>query len=237
MESIIEIIFIIALLKFCLKAAMANNFKIVVGYSCGLAIFALALYPLIITQPLTILSDMLANKTIVENMALLTTAESVAGIMLSVWLLDNYFRPREKRTHWAKMLKIIPAVVVFFAVAYFELLFFKWRVGGDFLMSAILYSGSVVVGVCGIAMLLKWLLGSESARLELKLILNLSILVLGLLVSSSVADYNTSNAVATIEWKALIAIIIGSLVLMGVGAWLYKIDFTNRIKILLKWNK
>ncbi len=237
METIIQLIFSIALLKFCLKAALSGKVMVICIYGLLLAGVSFALYPMVINQPLTILSDLLSSTVVVENMALLTTAESVVGVFISIHLLDNYFLPKAKRTRGAWLLKIIPGVIVFFAVAYFELLFFKFRVGGDFLFTALMYSGVLGVGVVALALLLRYVLDGESLKLEVKLILNLAILVLGLLVSSSVADYNISRAQTTIEWKALVAIVLGAVALIALGVWLHKINFKQKISNLIKWNK
>ncbi len=237
METIIQLIFVIALLKFCLKAALSQRLVIIVGYGFAISALAFALYPIVINQPLTIISQLLGTREVVENIALLTTAESIIGILISIYLLDNYFRPSEKRTKTAKLIKLAPGVVVVCAVCYFELLFFKWRVGGDFLVTALLYSLILLVGVVCMALLLRTLVAGESLKLEVKLIFNLAILVLGLLVSSSVADYNISHAQSTIEWGALIAITIGSIVLIATGVWLHKINFSHKISKLIKWNR
>ncbi len=230
METIIQLIFAIALLKYSLKAALSGRLLVICLYGVLLSVLAFALYPVVINQPLTILSDLLSSKTVVENIALLTTAESVIGVFISIYLLDNYFLPKAKRTKGSWLLKIIPGVIVFFSVGYFELLFFKTRVGGDFLVTALMYSGILLVGIITLALLLRYLIDGESLKLEVKLILNLAILVLGLLVSSSVADYNISNAQATIEWKALVALVLGAIALVGLGLCCIKLTFNKKFQ-------
>ena len=78
--------------------------------------------------------------------------------------------------------------------------------------------------------MLRYSLKEESLKLEIKLILNLAILTIGLLVSSSVADYNTSSARTTVEWTGLIALICISFVLAAAGLWLQKVNFKNPLK-------
>ncbi len=237
METIIQLIFVVALLNYCLKAALSSRLWVILGYGLALAVISFALYPIVINQPLTIISELLQSKSVVENVALITTAESIIGIFISIYLLGNYFRPKEKRTKLAKFLKLMPGVVALVGVCYFELLFFKWRVGGEFLITALLYSGILLVGVVGVALVLRYLVAGESLKLEVKLLFNLAVLFLGLLVSSSVADYNTSNAQTTLEWDALLAITLGSLLLIALGVWFYKINLSQKISKLIKWNK
>ncbi len=237
METIIQLIFVIAIVKYCLKAAMSGKLWILIAYGVAMAAISFALYPIVITQPLTIITKLLGSRDVVENVALITTAESILGILVSIYLLDNYFRPKTKRSRLSKVLKVVPGVIVFFAVGYFELLFFKWRVGGDFIVTALLYSLTIFIAIVGLALLLKSIVDGESLKLEVKLILNFAIMGLGLLVSSSVAEYNISNAQSTIEWGALTPIIVGGTLLVAIGVWLHNINFNEKLKNLIKWNK
>lgn len=228
METLVQLIFIIALAKYILTAAQSGSLWRLVGYAAVAAVVALALYPVVIEQPMTIIAELLTSRTAVSNIALLTTAEAIAGILVSVYLLDNYFKPKAKRTKMAYMLKILPGVLVFAAIAYFELLFFKIRVGGDFLVTAALYAALLFVVIFAIGTVAKYALTAESLRLEVKVILNMTILIVGLLVSSSVADYNISHAQTTIEWEALISLIIGSVALIALGILLPNIKLIKK---------
>lgn len=228
METLVQLICIIALAKYVLTAAQSGTLWRLVGYAAGAAAVALALYPVVIEQPVTIIAAWLTSHTAVSNIALVTTAEAITGIFVSVYLLDNYFKPKAKRTKMAYMLKILPGVLVFAAIAYFELLFFKFRAGGDFLITAALYAALLFVGVFVIGFGVRQSLAAESLRLEVKVILNMTILIVGLLVSSSVADYNISHAQTTIEWEALIALTTGTLILIILGALLPKIKLIKK---------
>ena len=234
METLVQLIFIIALVKYCLTAAQSGNLCQLAGYAVVAALVALALYTVVIEQPTTIITELLASRTAVSNIALLTTAEAIAGIFVSVYLVDNYFKPKTKQKKRATVLKIVPGALVFAAIAYFELLFFKIRVGGDFLTTAGLYSTILFVVICTLGGTAKYALTAESLRLEVKVILNMAILIGGLLVSSSVADYNISHAQTTIEWEALVALIAGSALLVALGLILHKM---NRIKQQRQWNR
>lgn len=230
METLVQLIFIISLVKYCLKAALSGSLWWLFGYACGAALVAMALYPVVLEQPLTIITDMLADRTTVSNVALVTTAEAIAGIFISIYLLDNYFKPKAERSKLAFVLKIVPGVVVFCAIAYLELLFFKFRAGNDFLHTAALYATLLFAAIFTIGFVAKYAISGESLKLEVKVILNMAILVVGLLVSSSVADYNISHAQATIEWKALGALIVGAVALIAIGVWLQKMNIKNLFK-------
>lgn len=228
METLVQLILIIALAKYCLTAAQSGNLWRLAGYAAGVAVVGLALYPVVIEQPTTIITELLTSRVAVSNIALLTTAEAIAGIFVSVYLLDNYFKPKTKRTKTAYLLKIMPGVLVYAAIAYFELLFFKLRAGGNFLVTAALYAALLFVAIFVIGLVTKYTLTAESLRLEIKVILNMSILIVGLLVSSSVADYNISHAQTTIEWEALLALTIGTVILILFGIILPKIKLIKK---------
>ena len=84
------------------------------------------------------------------------------------------------------------------------------------------------VGVFVTGIGLRKVLTAESLRLEVKVILNMTILIVGLLVSSSVADYNISHAQTIIEWEALIVLTVGTLILIILGALLPVIKRINK---------
>lgn len=230
MEIFIQLIFIIALAKYCLTAALSGSLWRLVGYAAAAAAVAMAIYPVVIEQPLTIIQQILSDRKAVENLALFTTVEAFAGIFISVYLLDNYFRPKAKRTKMAFIIKVIPGMLAFCGIAYFELLFFKFRAGSDFLTTAVVYAALLLVAVTLLGLLARYALQGESLKLEVKVILNMAILVIGLLISSSVADYNVSHAQATIEWEALTVLTSGAAALIALGAWLQKINIKNILK-------
>lgn len=207
METLVQLIFIIALLKYCLKAALSGGFRSILLYALGLSVWALLWYPLVIHQPVTLIETLLLDEKVVADGAVLTTIEAVAGILISIKLLDNYFAPKPKRKRLLFILKIVPGVLALTATLYFELLFFKMRVLGDFLVTALLYAGLCTSVILGLSLLLKHTVSGESLKLEMKLLLNMAILCVGLLINASVADYNLSAAQTEIEWLPLLTLI------------------------------
>lgn len=237
METYIQLIFVLALVKYCLKAALTARFWTIALYGGLASIIALAIYPIVIEQPVNIVSTLLADRVLVANGAVITTIEAVAGIFVSVLLLDNYFMRKESRKKSVFILKVIPGVLSVVAIAYFELMFFRWRVGADFMQTALLYGFILFSSIVAMATALRYLLRGESLKLELKVLLNVGILIIGLLVNSSIADYNLSYADVQIEWGALAALAGLIAVLFFVGIYLPKINIKSLSKNNLKWNK
>lgn len=230
MEILVQIVFILSLLKYCLKAALSGRFWVISLYGISASLFAMLIYPYVINLPVNIISELLTNHKLVTDGAILTTIEATLGIFVSILLLDNYFMPRQKRRKSFKLLKGLPGVLIFPAIAYFELLFFKINVGASFITSAIIYSIILAVSIMIISLFIKWQMRHESVKLELKIMINLAILVIGLLINSTVADYNLSNAQTVVEWKALFTMLIIVIILFITGLFFTK----NTIKSLLK---
>ncbi len=231
MELPVQLILILAVLKYCLKASLAGGFRAILFYSLGAGLFAMACYPLVISQPVTIIKKLLADQEVVTNGAVLTSLEAIIGILLSVRLLDNYFQPKAKRKKSLFVLKVIPGLLSPIAILYFELMFFKFRAGSDFIETALMFSLLCAATIMGLAYLLKYMADGESLKLELKMLLNIAILFIGLLVNSSVAAYNISAAHQTIEWIPMLAFLSIAGALTAFGYFTRNINFKKFFRI------
>ena len=128
------------------------------------------------------------------------------------------------------MLKVVPGILWIFAVAYFELLFFRQRVGADFGDTAAIYAGIVFAVVLLAAGFIHLFVRHESMKLELKIMLNMGILLIGLLVNASVANSTVVYAtVSNVEWGALAAQTAGTACFFLLGLLLSKINFKKLI--------
>ena len=224
MELYIQIIFVLALAKFCLKAAMTGRFWTMACYAFFAALVSLALYPTVIEQPATVITNLLADRELVTDGAVLTTTEAILGIFVSVFLLSNYFKPKGQRRKSVFVLKVVPGILWIFAVAYFELLFFRQRVGADFGATVAIYAGIVFAVVLLAAGFIHLFVRHESMKLELK------ILLIGLLVNASAADSTVVYAtVSNVEWGALAALTAGTACFFLLGLLLSKINFKKLI--------
>lgn len=222
MEIFIQIILLLSLVKYCLKAAISGRLGYISIFTACAGVIAIGIYPIIIYSPINIIDTILNNQKIVTNGALLTTIESVAGIMLSIKLLDYYFLPKNKRTKWMRIFRFIPGFIFILSIAYFEMLFFSYRVGSNFLLSSLLFSLILMICIFSTSILLKYLIPHESQKLEFKIIINIIILFLGLLINSMVSDYNISAAKTVIDWWALISLLGIGLVFTLLGFYLFR---------------
>ncbi len=225
MELLIQIIFILTILKFSLKAAIHDKYWIIALYALGAAVLAMALYPLVVEMPANAASQLLKDRNLVTDMAVIITAETLLEITIAIIMLKG-----EKRGKTVSILKYIPGVMIFATVAYFELMFFRWRVGADFTQSAILYSTLTFAAILALCLMLRFVAPSSEMRLELKMLFNFSIFAIAMLVNSMVAEYNLSNNQSVIEWQATIAILL-------IGAVITTIGFLTNEKIKQLFNR
>ena len=212
MELYVQVIFTLAIMKYSLNSALTNNLAAMTGYALLASTFSMLLYPLVITQPVTIIEQLLRDKTMVTNGAVITTIEAITGVFAAITLADNLYMPSNRHKGINVLLKVTPGILFFMAIAYFELLFFKWRVGGNFLISAILYSSVLCLALLVVSFLIRYMVTAEHLKLELKMLLNLGILLIGLLINSTVADYNLSY-----EWEALATFISITMISFAIG--------------------
>lgn len=248
MEQFLQFIFVLAIAKYCIDAALTRRVAVMAGYALVLAAVAFALWPTVIGWRGDMIADLLSDGPLVADAALIITVEAVAGIFISVLLLDNvfdetsaieftriaearkrlpkanYFMPKEKRRRSLFVLKVLPGVICFFAAVYFELLFFRSFVGVDFLTLALSYAGIVAAGVFLLSAALGWLMPGESTKLEAKIVLDMAILFMGLFVNASIASYNVSSSRTEVSLAPLVVFVSAAAVMAALGFLCYKVS-------------
>lgn len=216
MEQYLQLIFLLAFVKFGLKSSLVRKAWMIPVYGIVAGVFAWAVHPFVIGLRGDSFTAILADRGMVSDCALLITVESVLGIMASVLLLDNYFAPREKRKRSLFVLKVIPGVLFFVGVVYFELLFFKLFVGMPFGCVAALYGGTVFAAVTAAGFGMRWLLPGESMKLDAKILLDLAILGVAIFVNAAISDYSVSHSVGGVEW--LPTVVAAAVLAVGAAA-------------------
>lgn len=213
MEILIQIILVLALIKYVLKAVMTGQLWSIFLYAAFAAVIAFIGYPLVIEQPSNIIHVLLSQHAWVSDMAVITTIEATLGIFASIYLLDDYIRPKTRNRWWSYLMRVVPGLLCFLGIFFFELLFFQYQAGHSFLITAIQYSILLFFTLSILGLLIHFFLDEAALRLELKVILNLEILVIGLIIYCKVAQYNNSQAIVHINWLAM----CGFLLLVGLG--------------------
>lgn len=234
MEILIQIILVLALMKYALKAAMTRHLWSILCYAGVAAIVAIISYPMVIKQPVNIITLLLKHKDWVTDGAVLTTLEAIAGIFASIFLLNDYLQPQKHHRIWSILLRIIPGYLAFFAILFFELLFFRLQISDSFLTTALLYAALLFVGITTLGCVIRYIIRNYSMRLELKVLLNLEILVIGLMVHCSIADYRNSQAIINIDWLAMTGFLCVALLGIGLGYLLRNFSLKSKLYSILK---
>ncbi len=236
MEIIVQLILLLAFLKYCLKSALTGNAIAMGTYALLGSLLAFFIYPYIIELPTDMVSQLLKDTKRVSNWAVISTIEAVVGIFLSVSLIGNFFKSRKEKKKKLFFLRIIPGVLFCVSIAYFELLFFKHNTSGSFRQTAFVYSGIVFASIFSVSLFLKYFIGDRMMKLELKMLLNLAILSIGLILNASIADYNISNATYRLSLFPLVSFAVLVVLSCLAGFILYKTDFQSKITNKI-WNK
>lgn len=219
MEIVIQVILLLSIIKYCVKAALTGNYKGILLLSLFSSLVAIVIYPILIKQSVNVIDIFLANKAMVADGALLITIESVGGIMLAIKFLDFNFLHKKRASKWMIIQKLFPGILFVFAIAYFEILFMSYRIGVNFLYSSLLFSFFIMLGVFLISMIIMFLVKEENQKIELSLIINLFILFFGLLVHSMISDYSISSAKTKIDWGAMATLFFIVIVFVVIGRY------------------
>ena len=76
MEIVIQVILLLSIIKYCVKAALTGNYKGILLLSLFSSLVAIVIYPILIKQSVNVIDIFLANKAMVADGALLITIES-----------------------------------------------------------------------------------------------------------------------------------------------------------------
>ena len=234
MDGLLQLIFILAFLKVCLSPAFLKKFRGTFVYALCAGLFAYAVYPLVIRQRADSFTAILADKGLVADFAVLVTVEAVLGIMICIYLLDNYFKPKEKRKKSVFALKLVPGPLFFIGIFYFELMFFKEFPGVSFGTTALLFSLLIFVLITVLSLILRYVMSGESLKLEAKILFNMAILLVGLLLNSSISAYNVAHSSDYTELAPTLSMIGVIILLSAMGYGIYVIKSKTKFKKQLK---
>ncbi|MGE4433968.1 MAG: hypothetical protein AB7D40_08130 [Bacteroidales bacterium] len=213
MAIVVNLVFVIASLKYLLKSSMGSGWAVWAGYAGVAALSALAAFPWIIRQPSTGLDRLLTQSIWMENFAFMIAFEAISGMFVLLYWL--------KQSWYVYLIRRFPGVLSVIGLVYYEYLFFQWRVGHPFWDTAILFAILTLIFVFLISFALHSILKEGKDRKELSLLFNMVLLGLALLLASSVASYNDAHAQMVVDGWALLTCVVGSGLFVGFG-WFIK---------------
>ena len=178
MEYIILILILFIFINTVLKISYWKWWQAAIfGLIC--AGFILLVYPYAIVQSKTQLAGYLNNATIMQDIAVLVTFESVIYLAFCFSAMRELYGRKPKP--WLKVLNWYPGLLIFPALFYVLLTLIFNLSGTDFSTIAYLMAGAVLVLFPLLSVGIKWLLPEKELRLEVQFLVSLFVAVIGLI--------------------------------------------------------
>ena len=231
METIVQAILALAVLKYALKTNAAPKRWQRLYFAAQAGLWALACTPVVIEQPTNTMALLLGNRTAVINGAAIVCLECMAGLSLGIALLSAH---RPKR--WVQIMHTLPNPLMLLAIPYFEMQLFSQNAGLSFVYTSLIFSILTTITIILFGWMLKRKVRTHTRAIELELLLNAAMLVGSLLISSAAAHHSISSAQVDNTAPALLAMLCLSALLFGIGLMLPKARTwaTNRLRISRK---
>lgn len=234
MESLLQIVVLLAFVRFSCRATFFRSIWGIIAFAITVAVISFLCYPIVIEQSGDFYSTLLADATLVGNVAVLITLESIAGMLLSIGLLQTLFQ--NKRKTQLQKLRFLPEILIIGAVLYAEQQMFYLFPGYDFKITAILTAFAFAGIVGGFAFLMRWALPEQGSRYELNFLINLLLLVVAILLNAGLSSYNTGNYQSNVEWQSAVVFLAVIAILFALGFGLYRLKLKNKkLNKILKW--
>ncbi len=234
MEYLLQIVFILAILKFSAKATFYRKYWGIVLFTLGAGIFAYAIYPFVIKNEMKVFSGIFSEKTKVTDLAILITAEAIAGIMISIAVLHDYYVAARKRK-WISFFKPFPGIIMAGAIFYIELKAFYFFPGVRFGMAALIISGVLLLVIGGLSLVIRLFLPAEDMRQELVFYINMLLLIVAVILNAGLADYNQGSYNSDVALPGLLAFLLLIIFLGAAGYFFQKMKSKGKLKKLYKW--
>lgn len=228
MDIIFQLIVIAGVLKYSCKATFFNGYKGIILYTLLSGLIAFICYPVILKTNSDFFGKLVANKSIVSNIAVVITIEAISGMLISIGMLNQIFEPKKKRP--SRILKLLPGLLIIGIIFYAELMLFRKMVGQPFPWIATTSVFLSMFVVFTLSLIIKKLLPDLSVRYELKFLINFALFILAIQFNAGLADYNTSNYNSTLNAVQILvfAVIVATGFLAGFFFYKQK-HFFNRI--------
>ncbi len=181
MESLIIIIFILAMISFSVQLGFTNNWRVSGAWYLISALFIFLMHTYAIEQSYALFKDRLMDIQLMTDFVVLIVIEAIAGVLLAIFMIRNHYGEKVKKGF--KFLIYIPGIMVFPALFYFESFIFLQIHNIAFktlaLAIALLLPFILLVLKYG----LKYLIPEFDLRIELKFLLHIFQLIAAIILS------------------------------------------------------
>lgn len=233
MESLLQIIVFLSIIKFTCKATFYRNYRGILFFAILAGTFAYIIHPFVIRNNIQLFDGILSEKAKITDLALIVTAEAISGIMVSIAILQNHIRP-EKRI-WIKFLKLSPTILITGTIFYIELKTFYSFFGFSFRLIALITSVGLFLAIAIISLAIKYFLPKEAMRNEFKFLINALLLIIAIMLNAGLANYNRGNYNMEMPLSKLLVFLILLFGIGIIGYFIQKSKNKGKLKILHKW--
>lgn len=234
MESILQIIVLLAFVRFACRATFFRSIWSVLVFALLVAALSFLSYPVVIEQAGDFYTTLLSDPTLVGNVAVLITLEALLGMLLSMGLLHTLLA-KKKNAHF-HLLRYVPELLILGAVLYAEQQMFYALPGYNFRLTATLTSATFAAAIGLLTFFMRKALPERSNRYELNFLINTFLLLLAVFLNAGLSPYNTGNYDSNLDWKSSIAFFLITFVFFTLGFVLLQLKLKNKkLKKILKW--
>lgn len=234
MENLLQIVFILALVKYSCKAAFIRNYLGIMLFPLIAGVFAFAVYPVVVRNSVQIFTSFFSEKEKITNLAIIITVEAVSGIMLSTAVTQNLI-PGKKHKNGLAILRLLPGVIIVGAIFYTELKAFYYFPGVSFWLTALIISAGVFLLVGIVSLSIRFFLPDERMLCELKFFTNIFLFITAVVLNAGLADYNRGSYHSELALPGLVVFLLLVTGLGFTGYFIQRIKNKGKLKKLYKW--
>ena len=219
MQSIVSILLLFILLNTLLKLSFWKGWQAVL-LAAGIAVFILLSAPFASEQSKTLLENLIRNPEIMQNVAVLVTAESVIFFAFTFMKLREVTGGKRMKAWLSIPLKCYPGLLLFPALFYLLCQLYFTLPGVSFRLVAWVMAGAALLLLPLLSRLAGRLLREESFRLEMQFVVNLFVCVVGLITTVN-ADTAYAAVKQEFSWSALLCA-LGLFLLFAAAGYLLR---------------
>lgn len=220
MQSVVSILLLFILLNTLLKLSFWRGWQAVI-WTAGVAVFILLAAPFASEQSKTLLEAWIRSPEIMQNVAVLVTAESVIFFAFTFMKLREATAGRRMKAWLGIPLKCYPGLLLFPALFYLLCQLYFALPGVSFRLVAWVMAGATLLLLPLLSRLARRLLQDEAYRLEMQFVASLFVCVIGLITTVN-ADTAYSAVEQEFSWGALLCALGLFLLFAAVGYLLRK---------------
>lgn len=227
MQTLITVLFILAIIAFPLQLSLLKRKYIIYGWLILTGCFIWFMHTRAIEQSYSRFQEQLSDTDLVGNLLVLQIIESIGGMLLSIFLIRLHYNERVKKNF--HLLVYFPGIIVLPALFYLESYMFLNIPGIPFKVLAAILAISIPLLLLLVLYFLKQMVEEFDLRLEIKFMVHLFQLLLAVIISITLFRLPTS-ATKTAFPAGPVAVFLGCVIAgLFIGRIIYHYRF-NKIK-------